>query len=150
MSAIWHVRPTSAELNEIHRDTACEALGIEIIEVGDDYIRGVMPVDARTVQPYGLLHGGASLTLAETLGSAAAVAVVDPDRFISVGTAISANHVRAARRGQVIGTARPLHIGRTSHLWEIDVVDEAGKAVCLARLTTSVVPVGRDDPSAGS
>ena len=91
-----------------------------------------------------MLHGGATLTLAETLGSSASVAVVDPDEFTSVGTAMNANHVRAARTGVVTGTATPLHLGRTGHLWEITVVDETGKPVCLARLTTTVIRVRKD------
>ncbi len=143
MSEIWFHRPTPESLNDIHEGTACSALGIRITEVGDDFIRGTMPVDARTVQPYGLLHGGASLLLAETLGSCAAVAVVDPEAFMSRGTSISANHIRAANKGVVTGTAVPLHLGKTSQLWQIDVVDEAGKAICLARLTTTVIPVRR-------
>jgi 1,4-dihydroxy-2-naphthoyl-CoA hydrolase len=141
MSEIWYQRPTAETLNDIHRNTACESFGIEIVEVGDDFIRGSMPVDERTKQPYGLLHGGASLTFAETLGSAAAVAVVNTDEFMSVGTTISANHVRAAASGWVHGTARPRHIGRTSHIWEIEIVDDLKKTVCLARLTTSVIPI---------
>ncbi len=140
MSSIWHQRPTPEFLNRIHGDTACSALGIEIVEVGDDFIRGTMPVDARTRQPYGLLHGGASLLLAETLGSAAAMAVIDTDRFLAVGTALSANHLRGATEGSVTGTARPAHLGRSGHLWEIDIIDEAGRKLCLARLTTSVIP----------
>ncbi len=114
-----------------------------VTEVGDDFLRGTMPVDRRTRQPFGLLHGGASIALAETLGSAAAIAVVNTDEVMSVGAAVSANHVRPATSGLVTGTARPLHLGRTSHLWQIDVVDDAGKPVCLVRLTTSVVPVTR-------
>lgn len=141
MSAIWHQRPTVEGLNRIHQQTAVSSMGIEIVEVGDDYIRGTMPVDERTRQPFGLLHGGASLTLAETLGSAAAVAVVDPEQFLAVGTAITANHVRSVRQGMVTGTAKPAHLGRTSQLWEIDIIDEAGRNVCLARLTTRVVPL---------
>lgn len=144
MSDIWHARPTPELLNDMHANTACAALGIRISEVGDDFIRGVMPVDARTIQPYGLLHGGASVVLAETLGSCAAIAVVDARHFTSVGSHISANHVRSARSGLVTGTARPLHIGRTSQLWQIDIVDDAAKPVCMARLTATVVPVKRD------
>lgn len=143
MSGIWYERPTPEALNRIHRDTACSALGILITEVGDDYIRGTMPVDERTRQPYGLLHGGASLVLAETLGSAAAVAVVDPGAYMSVGTALTANHLRAVSGGLVTGTARPIHLGRTGHLWEVDIVDERDRPVCLARLSTTVVPVER-------
>lgn len=140
MSSIWHQRPTPEFLNRIHADTACSALGIEIVAVGDDFLRGTMPVDARTRQPYGLLHGGASALLAETLGSAAAMAVVDTERFLAVGTALAVNHLRGATQGSVTGTARPAHLGRSGHLWEIDIVDDAGRTLCLARLTTSVIP----------
>ncbi len=139
MSGIWTRRPVAAQLNALHEQTACSALGIEVTEVGDDFLRGTMPVDERTVQPYGLLHGGASLTLAETLGSAAAMATVDASTQLSVGTAMTANHVRSAQSGTVTGTARPLHLGRTSQLWEIAIVDEADRTICLARLTTSVI-----------
>ena len=150
MAEIWFNRPTPESLNRIHEDTACAALGIRITEVGDAHIRGTMPVDARTVQPYGLLHGGASLLLAETLGSCAAVAVVDPDEFISVGTSITANHVRAARSGVVTGIASPLHLGRSSQLWQIDVVDEAGKSICLARLTTTIISINKGSNGGGT
>ena len=140
MSVIWHVRPALAELNRIHENTAVSALGIEITSVGDDFLQGTMAVDARTRQPYGLLHGGATLLLAETLGSAAAMAVIDPAQYLAVGTAITANHLRSATGGLVTGTARPAHLGRSGQLWEIDVVDDAGRTLCLARLTTTVIP----------
>jgi 1,4-dihydroxy-2-naphthoyl-CoA hydrolase len=136
---IWFNRPTAEFLNDLHRNTACEALGMTITEIGDDYLRGTMPVDHRTVQVVGLLHGGASIALAETLASAAANACVDPDLYTCVGTNMNANHIRAVSNGVVTGTARPLHMGRTSHLWEIDVLNAAGKPVCLARLATSVI-----------
>lgn len=139
MTGIWHLCPDADELNRIHRETACEALGIEVTEVGDDFLRGTMPVDARTRQPFGLLHGGASLVLAETLGSAAANSVIDTEISLAVGSAMTANHLRSATEGIVTGTARPAHLGRSQQLWEIEIVDEAGRRVCLARLTTSVV-----------
>ncbi len=143
MSNIWFTRPSADELNTIHRNTACASLGIVITDVGDDYLSGEMPVDERTVQPFGLLHGGASVVLAETLGSAAAMCTVDRERFLCVGTTITANHIRAAKEGPVRGTARAAHRGRTSQLWDIDIVDADGKSICLARLTTSVVPLDR-------
>lgn len=141
--SIWFRRPSADELNEIHRNTACERLGITITEVGDDYLRGEMPVDERTVQPFGLLHGGASVLLAETLGSAAAIGTVDLERCYCVGTSITANHIRSATTGPVTGIARPLHLGRTSQLWEIDIAGPDGRPVCLARLTTSIVEARR-------
>jgi len=99
-----------------------------------------MPVDARTLQPYGLLHGGASVSLAETLGSAAAMLCVDPEKEVAVGLDINANHLRAATRGLVTGTARPIHVGRTTQVWEIRVEDEQQRLICIARLTVAVVP----------
>lgn len=136
---IWHTRPDADHLNSIHRNTACEQLGIVITDVGDDFLTGTMPVDQRTIQIVGLLHGGASILLAETLASASAIACVDSTLFTCVGTNLNANHIRPVSTGLVTGTARPLHLGRTAHLWEINIVNEAGKAVCLARLATSVV-----------
>ena len=140
MASIWHRRPTPADLQAMAQNTAIERLGIEFTEVGDDYVTARMPVDARTHQPYGLLHGGASVLLAETLGSAAAHSCVDDSAFLTVGIEINANHVRGVRGGWVHGTARPLHIGRTTQLWEVRIVDDAEKLVCASRLTVSVVP----------
>jgi 1,4-dihydroxy-2-naphthoyl-CoA hydrolase len=114
-------------------------LGIEFTELGPDYLRGRMPVDERTRQPYGILHGGASVALAETLGSTGAGLVVDPDKFRCVGQEINANHVRAVTHGFVIGTARPLHMGRRSHVWEIRIADEQDRLVCISRITMFVV-----------
>jgi 1,4-dihydroxy-2-naphthoyl-CoA hydrolase len=114
-------------------------LGIELTEVGPDYVRGTMPVDARTRQPFGLLHGGASVALAETLGSVAANFCIDTSKFYCVGQEINANHIRSARSGQVTGTARPIHLGSRSQVWEIRIEDEAGKLTCISRLTMSVI-----------
>ena len=117
-------------------------LGIEFTDLGADYLRGRMPVDHRTRQPFGILHGGASVALAETLGSFAAGLVVDPDKYRCVGQEINANHVRAVADGYVIGTARPLHIGRRSHVWEIRINDERDRLVCISRLTMFVLERG--------
>jgi 1,4-dihydroxy-2-naphthoyl-CoA hydrolase len=117
-------------------------LGILFTEIGDDYIRGTMPVDARTVQPYGLLHGGASVALAETLGSTGAAMCVDAENYQVVGQEINANHVRAARSGLVTGTARPVHIGGRTHVWAIDIVNDAGQLVCISRITMAVIKRG--------
>jgi 1,4-dihydroxy-2-naphthoyl-CoA hydrolase len=116
------------------------ALGIRFTDIGDDYLRGTMPVEARTHQPYGLLHGGASVTLAETLGSAAAMLCVDADKEVAVGIDINANHVRGITKGVVTGTARPIHIGRSTHVWEIRIEDEHQRLICIARLTVAIVP----------
>ena len=126
-------------LNARARGSMVENLGILIIEAGDDWLRGTMPVDARTKQPYGLLHGGASVALAETLGSMAGGLCVDSTTEAVVGLEINANHLRAVREGMVIGTARALHIGRSTHVWEIRIENEAGKPVCISRITLAVV-----------
>ena len=138
-TAIWHRRPTLAELQAMSRATAIEHLGIEFTDVGDDYLVARMPVDKRTIQIHGLLHGGASVLLAETLGSAAAHCCVDSGAALIVGIDINANHVRGVRAGWVHGTARPLHLGRTTQLWEIRVIDDAARLVCISRLTLGVM-----------
>ncbi|MBB5887026.1 hotdog fold thioesterase [Xanthomonas protegens] len=130
-----------AVLNADCRDTLIAQLGIVFTEAGPDWLRATMPVDARTRQPYGLLHGGASVVLAETLGSTAGNLCVEPGR-ICVGLEINANHLRSARSGVVTGTARPLHVGRTTQVWEIHIEDAAGKPVCVSRLTLAVVDRG--------
>ena len=133
--------PDLDTLNALSRDTAIETLGIVFTDVGPDHITATMPVDARTRQPYGLLHGGSSVLLAETLGSSAGNLCVPDDR-ICVGIEINANHLRAAREGIVTGTARPLHVGRSTQVWDIRIEDEAGRPVCVSRLTLAVVPHG--------
>jgi uncharacterized protein (TIGR00369 family) len=125
-------------LNAASRDTLIAHLGIVFTEAGPDWLRATMPVDARTLQPYGLLHGGASVVLAETLGSSAGNLCAEPGR-ICVGLEINANHLRAARSGTVTGTARPLHVGRATQVWEIRIEDAAGKPVCVSRLTLAVI-----------
>jgi len=117
-----------------------QAIGIRISEIGDDYVRGTLPVDARTHQPYGLLHGGASVALAETLGSFAAMLTLDPAVEAAVGLDINANHVRGVKSSVVTGTARPLHLGRSTQVWEIRIEDENAKLVCISRLTLAVIP----------
>jgi 1,4-dihydroxy-2-naphthoyl-CoA hydrolase len=138
--SIWRDLKSLEELNA-PAATMIAHLGITIIEVGADFLRGSMPVNERTVQPYGLLHGGASVALAETLGSVAAGMCVDPGHLV-VGQEINANHVRSARSGFVTGTTRPVHIGGRTHVWTIDIVDEAGKLVCISRLTMAVIKRG--------
>jgi len=114
-------------------------LGIALTEIGPDYLRGTLPVDERTRQPFGLLHGGASDALAETLGSVAANFCVDTQRFYCVGQEINANHVRSARSGHVTGTARPVHLGNRSQVWDIRIEDTQGRLTCVSRLTMSVI-----------
>jgi uncharacterized protein (TIGR00369 family) len=139
---IWRSVKTAAELNNGRAGTLIEHLGILFTEIGDDFIRATMPVDARTKQPYGLLHGGASVALAETLGSMGAAMCVDPAEYQCVGQEINANHVRSATKGLVTGTARPVHLGGRSQIWVIDIVNEAGKLVCTSRLTIAVIRRG--------
>ncbi len=129
-----------AEANALRQGTLIEHLGIVVTEAGDDWLRATMPVDARTKQPFGLLHGGASVVLAETLGSMAGGYCVDPATQMVVGLEINANHLRAVREGTVTGTARALHVGRSTQVWEIRIEDEAGRPVCVSRLTLAVVP----------
>lgn len=137
--ALW-TRPASvAELQALGRDTIHESLGIEILEVGEDCVRGRMPVDRRTHQPHGLLHGGASVVLAESLGSIAAGLVVAASGARVVGLEVNANHLRGVRSGWVTGTARALHIGRSTQVWEIRIENDAGELSCISRLTMAVV-----------
>ncbi len=135
---IWFTQATLEQLNQ-SSDTLVGHLGMEFTEIGDDHVSARMPVDARTHQPYGLLHGGASVALAETLGSTGAGLSVDPDRFYVVGIEINANHVRGVKEGYVTGVARPIHCGRTTHIWEIKITDDAGKLVCISRITVAIL-----------
>jgi 1,4-dihydroxy-2-naphthoyl-CoA hydrolase len=139
---IWQSLRSLEELNSGLSGTMVEHLGIEFTDIGDDFIRGTMPVDGRTRQPYGLLHGGASVALAETLGSLGATLCVDTAEYLCVGQEINANHVRPARTGLVIGTARPVHLGKRSQVWTIDIVNEFRQLVCTSRLTVAVVRRG--------
>ncbi len=135
---IWTRAFSIAEFDRIHVDTAVARLGIECLEVGDDFIRGRVPVDGRTRQPYGILHGGVSVVLAETLGSMGAAYSV-PDGHRVVGLDINANHLRAAAHGWVTGVARPVHRGRSTQVWQIDLFDDAGRPTCVSRLTLAVL-----------
>ena len=140
--SIWKRESSLEALEAECRNTLVSHVGIEFTELGEDCLRGRMPVDSRTRQPYGLLHGGGSVVLAETLGSIAAnPCLADPNRM-AVGLDINANHVRAMREGWVEGCARPLHIGATTQLWEIRIEDERGRLVCMSRLTMAVVNRG--------
>ena len=126
-------------LNRLSRDTLIEHLGIIFTEAGADWLRASMPVDARTRQPYGLLHGGASVVLAETLGSSAGYLCIDPDVQHCVGLEINANHLRPVTAGRVVGTARAVHVGRSTQVWDIAIEDHAGRRCCVARLTLAVL-----------
>ncbi|PID38395.1 MAG: esterase [Proteobacteria bacterium] len=136
---IWKKRLELSEVQRFCADTLVSHLAIEFTEVGEDYLCAKMPVDARTVQPMGLLHGGASVTLAESLGSMAGSLCVDLGTQHCVGLEINANHVRAVRSGWVYGRARPLHLGGRTQIWEIRIEDEEQRLVCISRLTLAVI-----------
>lgn len=136
--SIWF-KPHSPDDVRFFGASMASHLGIEFTEIGDDYVRARMPVDDRTRQPFGILHGGASVALAETLGSTGAGLVIDLTKYRGVGQEINANHVRAVKEGFVIGTARPLHLGRRSHVWEIRIVDEQERLVCISRITMAII-----------
>ena len=139
MAGLWKLRVTPDDLNARSHGTLAEHLGIRFTGVEDDVLRASMPVDHRTKQPMGLLHGGASAVLAETLGSVAATLCVNQQRQYCVGIAINANHLRAVRDGFVHGAARPVHVGRTTQVWQIDIKDDAGHAVAVSQLTLAVL-----------
>jgi 1,4-dihydroxy-2-naphthoyl-CoA hydrolase len=140
---MWKNEYTIEECNKMCENTIHDALGIQLTELGPDFLKGTMPVDDRTVQPFRLLHGGASVVLAESLGSLASVMMIDHDKHICVGLDVNANHVRAAKSGFVTGVARPINIGGKIHIWEIKITNEADKLVCIARLTVTVLPKGK-------
>jgi 1,4-dihydroxy-2-naphthoyl-CoA hydrolase len=119
-------------------------VGVEFVELGADFLKGTMPVDHRTLQPYGLLHGGASCVLAETLGSIGSSLVIDTERFICVGLEINANHIKSAREGFVTGVAKPIHLGSTTHVWDIRITDAKDALVCISRLTVAILPRRKD------
>jgi 1,4-dihydroxy-2-naphthoyl-CoA hydrolase len=138
---IWKTQPTIEGINTIGNGSMSGYLDIEFTEIGDDYLVAKMPVDHRTIQPFRILHGGASVVLAETLGSVASVlCITDMSKYQAVGVEINANHLSSAREGTVVyGTVRPIRVGRTMHVWNIDIKDERGKLVCVSRLTVAIV-----------
>lgn len=140
MPSIWFNKSLSlTDFTNLGEATMGEYIGITFSELGPDYLKATMPVDHRTKQPYGLLHGGASCVLAETLGSIACAMVIDPEKFICVGLEINANHIRSAREGFVTGVVKPLHIGTSTHVWDIKIYDDGGKLICVSRLTVAIL-----------
>jgi len=137
--SIWRVAATPEQLTERGSRSMPGFLGMRFLEVGADFLRATMPVNERTLQPFGLLHGGASVALAETVGSVASTLCVDGEQFMVVGQEINANHLRGISCGTVTATARPFHIGRSSHVWHIEIHDEHERLVCVSRLTIAVV-----------
>jgi 1,4-dihydroxy-2-naphthoyl-CoA hydrolase len=135
---IWKKDISPAILAKSHSDTATDHLGLEFLEVGDDFIRARVPVDRRTRQPYGLLHGGVSVVLAETIGSCGAHYSCPPDHR-AVGLDINANHLKSATSGWVTGTARPVHVGKSTQVWQIDMHNDAGELTCVSRITLAIL-----------
>ena len=139
MKRLFNPNVTVDQLNSLAASTLMEHLGIEVTAIGDDYIQATMPVDHRTHQPYGFLHGGASVALAETLGSVAAHCTVDDQTKYCVGLEINANHVKSVKSGTVTGITRPIHIGQRTHIWEIRITNEQNELVCISRITMAVI-----------
>ncbi|MEI2737422.1 MAG: hotdog fold thioesterase [Chitinophagaceae bacterium] len=138
--SIWFNKSLSIEqFGQTGKGTMDEYLGIEWVEIGDNFLKAKMPVDHRTKQPYGLLHGGASCVLAESIGSVASAMVIDPARFQCVGLEINANHVHSATSGFVTAVATPLHLGKATHVWDIKIYNENDKMVCVSRLTVAII-----------
>ena len=139
MSIWFNKEITVSYFDHWGKDTMAEILEIKFTEIGENYLKATMPVDHRTHQPYGLLHGGASAALAETIGSVASHYVIDNEKFICMGLELNANHVRSAREGYVTATCAPIHLGTLTHVWDIRIHDDAGKLICVSRLTVAIL-----------
>ena len=139
-TSIWHKEPNLSDIKSLNKNTLGETLGIEFIEVGPDYLVATMPVDQRTKQPFGLLHGGANVALAETLGSVASLLVVNSDVFIGVGVEINANHIKAVLGGKVKGVCSPLNVAGKNHVWDIKIYNESNELSCVSRFTCTIIP----------
>ena len=145
--SMWTTLPDLAYLNAMRKNSICEVLDITFDAFDDNSITASMVVDHRTHQPFGLLHGGASVVLAESLGSMASYMCIDQKQFYCVGLEVNANHLRGVRSGRVSAVARPVHRGRTTHVWDIRLTDDSGKLTCISRLTIAVVPLGETPPA---
>ncbi|AWN73881.1 hotdog fold thioesterase [Legionella anisa] len=138
--AIWFKKDITLEdLNQFGKNTMSEFLGIKFIEIGDDFLKATMPVNARTKQPIGILHGGANVALSETVASTAANAIIDLNQFFCVGLEINANHIHSVKEGEVTAIASPLHLGRSTQVWQVKIFNEKGKLTCISRMTASVI-----------
>jgi len=144
---LWRDTPNIEKLNALNKNTILEWLDIRFESFTDDSLTASMVVDHRTHQPYGLLHGGASVVLAESVGSTASYLCIDTSKYFCVGLEVNANHLRGLRSGRVTAVARPVHIGRTTHVWDIRLTSDEGKTSCISRLTIAVVPLGQEPPS---
>ena len=139
-TSIWHKEPILSDINSLNKNTLGETLGIEFTEVGSDFLVATMPVDERTKQPFGLLHGGANVALAETLGSVASLLAVNSEVFIGVGVEINANHIKAVLSGKVKGVCSPLNVSGKNHVWDIKIYNEANELTCVSRFTCTIIP----------
>ncbi len=139
-TSIWHKEPILSDINSLNKNTLGETLGIEFTEVGPDFLVATMPVDERTKQPFGLLHGGANVVLAETLGSVASLLAVNSEVFIGVGVEINANHIKAVLSGKVKGVCSPLNVSGKNHVWDIKIYNEANELTCVSRFTCTIIP----------
>ena len=140
MSIWFHKNITLEEISTLGKNTMSDHLGLKWVEIGEDFLKLSMPVNDHTRQPYGFLHGGASCVLAETIGSVASALVIDTDQYYCVGLEINANHLRSVTEGVVIATCVPLHLGRSTHVWDIRIYAEDKKMICVSRLTVAVIP----------
>ena len=142
MSSIWFNKSiTLNDIKDFGKETMAAYLDMQWVEIGDDFLKLSMPVNEKTKQPYGILHGGASCALAETIGSVASALVIDREKFMCVGLEINANHIRSAKDGIVTGYCTPLHLGRSTHVWDIKIYDEDEKLICVSRLTVAILPI---------
>lgn len=141
MSIWFHKNITIDDLTGISSNTMAEFLGLKWVDIGDDYLKMSMPVNPTTRQPYGFLHGGASCALAETIGSIGSALVIDRAKYYCVGLEINANHLRSVTEGIVTATARPLHLGKTTHVWDIKIYDDKEKLFCVSRLTVAILTI---------
>ena len=149
---IWRTQTSVEQIREFSRETLADTIGIRVTEIGPDFLRATMPVTPKVHQPMGVLHGGASVALAETVGSVAATLCVDQEKYVCLGQEINANHLRPISSGVVTATARPFHIGKRSHVWSIEIRDEKQRLVCVSRLTMAVIdrPVAGGDEAAAA
>jgi len=145
--SLWYATPNLEQLNANSKNTILELLDIRFEAFTDDSLTASMVVDHRTHQPYGLLHGGASVVLAESVGSSASYLCIDTSKYFCVGIEVNANHLRGLRSGRVTAVAHPVHIGRTTHVWDIRLTSDEGKASCISRLTVAIVPLGQEPPA---
>ncbi|MEO8961637.1 MAG: hotdog fold thioesterase [Ginsengibacter sp.] len=139
--SIWFQKISTVDLTDIFANTMAEFLKLEWVEIGDDFLKLSMPVDNSTRQPYGFLHGGASCALAETIGSTGSALVIDREKYYCVGLEINANHLRSVKEGKVTATAKPLHLGKSTHVWDIKIHDDNEKLICVSRLTVAILPI---------